>query len=112
VEWAAPVRRQDVMRRTFRPVLPAIHLALPIVVPTRYPDLAEQYPELAAAAAPSTFAELALSHRWVFQAIDAAERWRQALPSEWDLIEVRARWTGFDIDQAGELFAPHEPALF
>ena len=26
VEWAAPVRRQDVMRRTFRPVLPAIHL--------------------------------------------------------------------------------------
>lgn len=92
-EWQPPPRRMDAWRRRVEPFLPMIHLALPLVAVRQPAAFTSRYPELAPSAVPRGLDKLFLSDRWPFAALDAAERWRQALPIE-GLVEVRATWTG------------------
>jgi hypothetical protein len=81
---------RDVFRHEVRPFLPTAHLLLPLVA-RRMQEFVERYPELAPSAIPlgligvirtddwpyKRLDGLLFNDRWVFAALDAAERWRE-----------------------------------
>jgi hypothetical protein len=83
-----------VYRREAAPLLPFLHLPLPLVA-VRTDGLAERMPELAPDAIPRKTADLITTDSWPLVALDAAELWRELLaPTLGPMIQVRARWVG------------------
>lgn len=84
VPMRAYERGYDVETRIWRQHLASIHLCIPLSLATLPAKaklgIAERHPELVPLLMPDSFAELVTSDAWVLQALDVAERWRQALP--------------------------------
>jgi hypothetical protein len=103
-----PMATRDVYRHEVQPFLPTVHLSWPLVA-RRMPKFVERYPGLAPAVIPTVglvgviepfknLDGLLLNDRWVFAAIDAAERWRELAARRSPilaqvLVQVRADWT-------------------
>jgi hypothetical protein len=88
VASAAPVRKHDVLSREIAPHMPVIHLALAIEL-GRIPEAVQEVPWLAPGSIPARNVDLLVDDRWPLPAIDAAERWREALRCG-GMIEIRA----------------------
>ena len=96
------VRPRAVYEREFRPYLRTAHLILPLIA-RRWPGFAER-PELAPPDIPIEWLEvlnddqldgLLGSDRWIYLAIEGAERWRLLLTERnpyLDLIKIEAVW--------------------